>query len=280
MLKIRLQRVGRKNDPSFRVIVTDHKSGPKSGNYVEVPKQLEVWVPERIAKKTGGANVLLELETKLKKQHETTAIPTLKSPDKKLMPYDFKKECKKEKKDWDFGWTIEERWQEYNNNPNDDMSVWGLVSHPDISLEEIQNLYNLHKNNSAFIYQILDGLHYKCNKDIEFFESILVDAADNTTFHVKIWSAIAKRTSTKKLVDLFIENAYSFEEIPYQRGVGMFKILFSRPDLTENMQNRLLKKLNNLSKGKAFEALTELHGEDKANELIRAHVTPDIIWMR
>ena len=36
MLKIRLQRVGRKNDPSFRVVVTDSKRGPKSGDNVEL----------------------------------------------------------------------------------------------------------------------------------------------------------------------------------------------------------------------------------------------------
>lgn len=36
MLKIRLQRVGRKNDPSFRVVVTDSRRGPQSGNFIEV----------------------------------------------------------------------------------------------------------------------------------------------------------------------------------------------------------------------------------------------------
>lgn len=36
MLKIRLQRIGRKNDPSFRVILTDSRRGPKSGKYIEM----------------------------------------------------------------------------------------------------------------------------------------------------------------------------------------------------------------------------------------------------
>jgi len=35
MLKMRLQRVGRKNDPSFRVVVTDSRSGPKSSKQVD-----------------------------------------------------------------------------------------------------------------------------------------------------------------------------------------------------------------------------------------------------
>ncbi len=36
MLMIRLQRVGRKNDPSFRVVLTDSKNGPRSGKYLEI----------------------------------------------------------------------------------------------------------------------------------------------------------------------------------------------------------------------------------------------------
>lgn len=36
MITIRLQRHGRKNDPSFRVIVVDSKRGVKSGSYLEM----------------------------------------------------------------------------------------------------------------------------------------------------------------------------------------------------------------------------------------------------
>ncbi len=36
MLKIRLQRVGRKNIPTFRVVLTDSKNSTKSGKYLEV----------------------------------------------------------------------------------------------------------------------------------------------------------------------------------------------------------------------------------------------------
>jgi small subunit ribosomal protein S16 len=36
MLVIRLQRVGRKNDPNFRVVVTDSRNGPKSGSFLEI----------------------------------------------------------------------------------------------------------------------------------------------------------------------------------------------------------------------------------------------------
>lgn len=36
MLKIRLQRIGRKNDPSFRAVLTDSKNSAKSGKFLEV----------------------------------------------------------------------------------------------------------------------------------------------------------------------------------------------------------------------------------------------------
>ncbi len=35
MLKIRSKRIGKKGDPSFRVVVVDSRQGPKSGKYVE-----------------------------------------------------------------------------------------------------------------------------------------------------------------------------------------------------------------------------------------------------
>ncbi|PIT91337.1 30S ribosomal protein S16 [Candidatus Kaiserbacteria bacterium CG10_big_fil_rev_8_21_14_0_10_49_17] len=55
MLKIRLQRVGRKNDPSYRVVVVDSKQGPKSGKFVELlgsysPKEDRVVVDGERAK--------------------------------------------------------------------------------------------------------------------------------------------------------------------------------------------------------------------------------------
>lgn len=36
MLKIRLQRVGKKNDPSFRAVLTDSKNSTKSGKFLEI----------------------------------------------------------------------------------------------------------------------------------------------------------------------------------------------------------------------------------------------------
>ena len=36
MLMIRLQRIGRKNDPAFRVVLTDSKNSTKSGKFLEI----------------------------------------------------------------------------------------------------------------------------------------------------------------------------------------------------------------------------------------------------
>jgi small subunit ribosomal protein S16 len=36
MLKIRLQRVGRRNDPSYRIVVTESSRGPRNGKFVEL----------------------------------------------------------------------------------------------------------------------------------------------------------------------------------------------------------------------------------------------------
>jgi small subunit ribosomal protein S16 len=36
MLKIKLQRVGRKHDPSYRVVVTDRRTGVKSNKHVAI----------------------------------------------------------------------------------------------------------------------------------------------------------------------------------------------------------------------------------------------------
>lgn len=36
MLMIRLQRVGKRNDPSFRVVLTDSRNAPQSGRFLEI----------------------------------------------------------------------------------------------------------------------------------------------------------------------------------------------------------------------------------------------------
>lgn len=54
MLMIRFQRIGRKNDPAFRIVVLEKASGPKAGKYADLvgtynPKTKAVTLqPERI----------------------------------------------------------------------------------------------------------------------------------------------------------------------------------------------------------------------------------------
>lgn len=53
MLIIRLQRTGRKHEPTFRVVLTDSKNGPKSGKYL---KNLG-WYDTRIKNKIDQLDV-------------------------------------------------------------------------------------------------------------------------------------------------------------------------------------------------------------------------------
>lgn len=55
MLMMRLQRVGRKNDPSFRIVVVDKRTGPKSNKNIAIlgsynPKLNHVQVDKDAAK--------------------------------------------------------------------------------------------------------------------------------------------------------------------------------------------------------------------------------------
>jgi small subunit ribosomal protein S16 len=59
MLKIRLQRVGRKHEPTFRVVLTDSKNSTKSGRFHEIlgsydpRKKTEVFAGDRIKEWMG-----------------------------------------------------------------------------------------------------------------------------------------------------------------------------------------------------------------------------------
>lgn len=54
MLKIRLQRIGRKNDPAFRVVLTDSKNSTKSGKFLEI---LGSYNPKVGEKKLDGEKI-------------------------------------------------------------------------------------------------------------------------------------------------------------------------------------------------------------------------------
>lgn len=54
MLMIRLKRVGRRNDPSFRVVLLDSKKGPKTGKINEI---LGFYDPRRDVKELKGDRI-------------------------------------------------------------------------------------------------------------------------------------------------------------------------------------------------------------------------------
>jgi small subunit ribosomal protein S16 len=54
MLMIRFQRIGRKNDPAFRMLVLEKTSGPKAGTYVD---QVGTYNPKTKAFNADGAAI-------------------------------------------------------------------------------------------------------------------------------------------------------------------------------------------------------------------------------
>lgn len=106
MLKIRLQRVGRKNDPSFRVVVTESTRGPKSGRMVEalgfhnprekgsthfVSERILHWISQGAQVSTTVHNLLVD--QKILNAKKRNALPR-KSPIVKGAAHDAVKETK------------------------------------------------------------------------------------------------------------------------------------------------------------------------------------------
>jgi small subunit ribosomal protein S16 len=101
MLMIRLQRTGRKHEPTFRVVLTDSKNGPKSGKYLKnlgwydtriknKPEQIDVEAIKGYMK--NGAQLSLTLHNYLVSQKaiegkKMNALPK-KKPIKKDAPAD------------------------------------------------------------------------------------------------------------------------------------------------------------------------------------------------
>lgn len=55
MLKIRLQRVGRKHDPSYRLVLTDSRNAPQSGAFLEILGSYDPRRPACAGRKEGAA---------------------------------------------------------------------------------------------------------------------------------------------------------------------------------------------------------------------------------
>ncbi|MEK7150314.1 MAG: 30S ribosomal protein S16 [Patescibacteria group bacterium] len=105
MLKIRLQRVGRKNEPSFRVVLVDSRMGPKSGKALEVlgshdfregkgnnklnGERIKHWI-------ANGAQVSETLHNMLVNEKIISGKKINVLPKKKPIVKDVKEEAKKE----------------------------------------------------------------------------------------------------------------------------------------------------------------------------------------
>ncbi len=107
MLKIRLQRIGRRNDPHFRVLVAESSAGPKSNKFVEKvgtvnPKTKEIQLnAERIkywisvgAQASGRVHNMLVKEGIIK--GKTINVLPQKSPVIKEVEEEVKKETKED----------------------------------------------------------------------------------------------------------------------------------------------------------------------------------------
>lgn len=100
MLMIRLQRTGRKHEPTFRVVLTDSKNGPKSGKYLknlgwydtrlknDAGKQMDVEQVKYWLSKGAKLSVTLHnflISQKVIEGKKINALP-LKTPIKKEVP--------------------------------------------------------------------------------------------------------------------------------------------------------------------------------------------------
>lgn len=95
MLTIRLQRVGRKNDPSFRLVLTDSRRAPKSGGFLEIlgsydarkgnPQfkrdRIEHWLSYGVKPSATVHNLLVGASIIQGKKIRVSPFPKQKAPD-------------------------------------------------------------------------------------------------------------------------------------------------------------------------------------------------------
>lgn len=117
MLKIRMQRVGRKHEPVFRLVLTDSKNSPKSGKFLEIlgsfdarrgedakfdEEKVKYWIGKGTQVSDTVHNILIEKKVisgkkinklpkkspiiKEKSAEETIESPATKSEEAKLEP--------------------------------------------------------------------------------------------------------------------------------------------------------------------------------------------------
>lgn len=110
MLKIRLLRVGRKHDPSFRLVVVDSRRAPQAGSYIENlgfrnPKtkktelkkdRIEYWISKGAQLSDSVHNLLISEKIIEGKKIDVSAKPKKKAEEKPAGVAKEKKEIDKE----------------------------------------------------------------------------------------------------------------------------------------------------------------------------------------
>lgn len=108
MLKIRLQRVGRKNHAEFRVVVTQSTKGPKSANYIEklghynphtntvafVQDRVEHWM--KVGAQVSGTVHNLLVTKGIVKGNKINVLPKKTAPKKEVAATEVKQEAQQE----------------------------------------------------------------------------------------------------------------------------------------------------------------------------------------
>lgn len=96
MLKIRLQRVGRKHEPVFRLVLTDSKNATRSGKYLENLGSFDVRRGEKSEFKTDRVKYWLEKGAQPTVTVHNLLIDKKVKSGKKLNALPLKKAIKKE----------------------------------------------------------------------------------------------------------------------------------------------------------------------------------------
>ncbi|MEK7552715.1 MAG: 30S ribosomal protein S16 [Patescibacteria group bacterium] len=98
MVTIRLQRVGRKHDPAFRVVVVDRRRSTKTGNFLEIvgshnarhgrpklkPERLKYWLAHGAQPSTTVHNILVD--QKIIPGPKINALPSRKKKPEEAKP--------------------------------------------------------------------------------------------------------------------------------------------------------------------------------------------------
>ena len=98
MLMVRLQRVGRKHEPVFRLVLTDSKNSPKSGKFLEILGSYDARRTEKAELKTDRVKYWMSMGAKLSGTVHNLLVERKVIEGKKINVLPKKSPIKKEEK--------------------------------------------------------------------------------------------------------------------------------------------------------------------------------------